>query len=175
MGATKSYAKGIALVGLLTALNAAVNLYVPLLALYVFVILALVLKPRQSCALGALTGVLQWLMNGKIMSLSNVVFLPIIALAIYAVKSKLFGGPQRDSGSRYKSNLVLGAYSFIVIFTLGVISEIVTTLLYGTGAAYVIASLPMQLALAVANALLIGLTAIWLYRHIAKALLKFGL
>jgi hypothetical protein len=50
----KSYTKEIALVGVLTALNAAVDLYVPLLAFYVFVILALVLKPWQSQFLLAL-------------------------------------------------------------------------------------------------------------------------
>jgi hypothetical protein len=175
MGKVKSYAKEIALIGLLTALNVAVNVYIPLFVLYVFVILAFVLKPRQACSLGVLTGVLQWFVNGKIMSLTNVIFLPLIALAIYAIRPKLFGGTQCASGSTYKSNLILGAYSFIIIFLLGVISEIITTLVYGTGVAYVIASLPLQLILAVANALLIGFTAIWLYKRIAKVLLKLGL
>lgn len=171
---TKSLTKEIALIGILTALNVAVNLFVPLLALYVFIILALVLKPVQACCLGALTGVLQWLVNGKIMSLTNVVLLPLIALAFYAIKPKLFGKAQCASQTTYKSNILLGLFSFVVVFATGVVCEILTSIIYGTGLAYVVASLPLQLIIAAANALLLGLTAIWLYKRVTKALYKLG-
>jgi hypothetical protein len=162
--------KSFTLIAIFTALTITLSLVFPLLLLFVFIIISMVIRPREAMLLGMVIGFTSYLLGGQILALSNVILLPIIAFALNQLEPYIYGrslseGCHSDNAaSRWRLGLVV----FVLILIANTLNEGLAALLINGGIPYLIASIPIIVLGAIGNALLIGLFGIFLQLRLQK-------
>jgi hypothetical protein len=162
--------KSVALIAVFTAFTITLNLIFPILMLFVFLLISMVIKPKEGILLGIVVGLTSYLISGQILALTNVFLLPMIVIILhqfepFIYKKHLSEGCHRDD---WPSRLRLFLVVFGLVLVANFISEVFAAIMINGGIAYIIASLPIILLGALANATLIGVWGIYLQLRLQK-------
>jgi hypothetical protein len=162
--------KSIALIALLSALTLVFNLLFPLLMVFMFILISMTVKLREAIVLGAVIGVLSYLITGQILALTNVVLLPLIAIVLFRLETFIYGIPLNKGchSNSISSRLKLGLVVFSIVLIANLLSESLAALMINGGIAYLIASFPVAFIGALFNAILIGLIGIYIQLRLQK-------
>ena len=161
--------KNLALIGILGALQVAITIKIPLLSLLVLIVLTLSLTKKQALTLASISAILSLFISFKLVSIINLVLLPVICIGIklYQEKRMLYCS-KNNSLSNY---IELGIISFIFIFISNIISEIFAMIIFSFSIEYLIISFPVALFGAIINGIIIGIVGIPLKNRICKILI----
>ena len=162
--------KNIAFIGGLSALQVAITIKVPLLSPLVLIILTLSLTKKQALTLAFISAILSSILSFKLVSVINLVLLPLICIGIKLYQEKRMSHCSK-SNSRW-TYIELGIVSFIFIFISNIISEISAMIIFSFPMEYLIISLPVAFAGAIINGTVIGVAGIPLKNRICKLLIK---
>lgn len=160
----------ITIIGVMAALCVASMQFFPYIMPFLFILISLTFTRKHSCLLGVVLGLMSFLIYGKIMALSSVVMLPAVALATaWGRDHILLRSNQTDISSIRPSKMLLFTlFTFFVQLLVNVLNEIATSIVFSFGFEYVIASLPLSLALSAIAALLVGLLSLPIWKVLAR-------
>ena len=162
--------KNITLVALLSALQIVIMMYLPLISLFSLVVFTLALTKKQAIGLAVVSSLLACLISFKLVSLTNIILLPIICLIIKTYQEKRIIACSK--GHTKKNAIELGLLSFVFIFLSNIISEFFAMVIFSYDFSYIIVSLPIALIGAIINAIIIGLFALAISIRLCKIMLK---
>ncbi|TYS69451.1 hypothetical protein FZC76_04220 [Sutcliffiella horikoshii] len=160
----------ITLLGVMAALCVASMQFLPYIMPFLFIVISLTFTRKQSCLLGAVLGLLSFFIYGKIMALTSIVMLPAVALATAWGRDHILLRNTQINISSIRSNkmVLFTFFTFVVQLIVNILSEIATSIVFSFGFTYVIASLPISIALSAVAAILVGLLALPLWKVSSK-------
>ncbi len=165
--------KQITFISVFAALTLALYAFIPVLYLFAFIIVSLSLEKKETIIFGITIGLLTFLISGRPQTLTNLIWLPLIAYSFKLFELYIYDGYLKKgclSGVRTKNHVKLAivAFSFILLANLG--SEIITMIALNAGFSYIIASIPIMLGGALINAIVVGLIGISVQKRLSKFL-----
>jgi hypothetical protein len=167
--------KQIANIGILGGLVIALYLTLTPLYLFPFLITVLILKKWDALIFSLIVAFLTFFVSGRIETLSNLIWLPMMAITIKSNDLFLYGGRLQDgclSNPKMHHHIRLGLLTGGLILLANIGSEIIAMVTLDLGWEYLIASLPIALIGAMVNAILISFLGIYLQRRLSKILLR---
>lgn len=160
----------ITILGVMAALCVVSMQFFSFILPFLFIVLSLTFSKKHSCILGALLGLISFFIYGKIMALTSIIILPVVALAtIWGRENILLRGTETAISSIRPNKMILFTlYSFAVQLVVNILNEVATSIVFSLGFTYVIASLPLSLILAAVAAILVGFLALPLWKLLDK-------
>lgn len=165
--------KQLTLVALLSAATLAFNIALPWIYLIFFILLILSLKLRESIIIGFIVGLLTFIVSGKVLTLTNIFWLPMIVIIFKSSELFIYGNKLSEGClSRPVKHIAFRLFliSLVSISIANIGSEIVSMWLFDSGWLYVLGSLPIAFGGALANALIIGFIGLPIQQRFSKLL-----
>jgi hypothetical protein len=169
--------KQLTLIALLSAATLALNIALPWIYLIFFILLILSLRVRESIILGFIVGLLTFIISGKVLTLTNIFWLPMIVVFFKPNEVFIYGNKLSEGClSRPMKHIALRLFliSLVSISIANIGSEVVSMWLFDSGWMYVFGSLPIALGGALINAIIIGFIGLPVQQRFSKLLYQLN-
>jgi len=143
----------------------------------IFVLLILSLKLKESIVIGLIVGLLTFIISGKILTLTNLIWLPMIVVIFKSSEIFIYGNKLSEGClSRPMKHIAFRLFliSMISISIANTGSEIISMVLFDSGWIYVVGSLPIALGGSLANAIIIGVIGLPIQQRFSKLLYQLN-
>ena len=167
--------KQITLISIFAALTIVIYIILPIIYLFAFILISLSLDKKQSIIYGLVIAILIFLVSGTAQTLTNLLWLPLIAYSFKLFEEFIYGGFLKDgclSGVRTINSFKLGLIAFTFIFIANLFSEVIAMIVLQLGFEYLVASSPIIVGGAILNAVLVGILGISFQKRLSKSLYK---
>jgi len=167
--------KQITFISIFASLTIVIYVILPIVYLFAFILISLSLDKKQSIMYGIVIAMLIFLVSGTAQTLTNFIWLPLIAYSFKLFEEFIYGGLLKDgclSGVRFINSFKLGLIAFIFILLANLVSELIAMFILQLGFEYILASAPIILGGAIINSVLVGILGISLQKRLSKSLYK---
>ena len=168
-------AKEIAVIAICAALLFSMQALFPILMVPLYIVLGSVLKRTHGILLGVILGIISFLLTGQLLTLSNILLLPLLLQFMYVVRP-FYVTQNSDCLVNQRQKIVpLVLTVFAGVFCITILAEVFALFLYGYPFAVFIPVVLHSAAGAVISAIIVGVVSQTLQQFIAKLLLKIGI
>jgi hypothetical protein len=167
--------KQISLIAMMAAITLSIYMIISPIYLIFFVLAVISLKSYEAYLFSIVIGFLTYILSGQIITLSNIIWLPIIVFFLKHFEGYIYGGKLSDgclsNPSRHHHGR-LAFITFIAVLIANLGSEIIAMFIQDLGIEALILSSPIWIGGAILNAIFIGFIGIQTQRRISKTFLK---